>query len=103
MNYGGECAHGGLCSRFVALILIGLSALAFFLVLMTNPLFGDPRYVGPLADPFVDQTLHDLASGRVQNNWGMLFGLQGPISVLPLLLGLLAIGRRLRPAQGSAL
>jgi hypothetical protein len=63
---------------------------------MTNPLYGDPRYVQNVMLPFFDQTLHDLAIGRLQNNWGMVFALPSYASLIPLVF-LVYIGlRRLR-------
>ena len=77
----------------LATSLIAASALALVLVIATNPLFGDPRYVPGLHVPLLDQTLHAVATGRWQNNWGMVLGLPGAASLLPLALGLWLLTR----------
>ena len=80
----------------LAIVLIAVSSLVLLLVLATNPLFGDPKYVAHVRNPLVDQTLHDLAIGRLQNNWGKLFQLPGITSLLPLVIGIALLGRRMR-------
>lgn len=71
--------------RQLGRVLIVLSVLQLFLVIITNPLYGDPRYVPNVRIPFVDQTLHDIATAHLQNNWGMVFALPSYASLLPLL------------------
>ncbi|HWE63529.1 MAG TPA: hypothetical protein VHB98_17590 [Chloroflexota bacterium] len=74
--------------RRLAIGLVSFSVVTLLLVLVTNP-----TYVPPAPVPFVDQTLHDLASGRLQNNWGMLFRLPGFASLVPLAIALFLLGR----------
>jgi hypothetical protein len=81
--------HLGVPARF----LIGLSVLLMAMVVATNPLFGDPHYVPGLFNPVIDQTLRDVLNGRWQNNWGMVLGLRGWLSLLPLAAAELIIGR----------
>ncbi|MGH2346693.1 MAG: hypothetical protein ACRDG4_15820, partial [Chloroflexota bacterium] len=81
--------------RRVGRYLIAFSVIQLALVVMTNPLYGDPRYVPNVMIPFLDQTMHDLAIGRLQNNWGMVFGLPSYASLIPLILLVLLAARRL--------
>jgi hypothetical protein len=78
--------------RRLGIVLVAIAVIELLLVVVTNPLYGDPLYQGNVWHPFVDQTLHDLATVRLENNWGMVLGLPGYLSLLPLLLieGLLA-------------
>jgi hypothetical protein len=76
--------------RRLARVLIAFSVAMLLLTLVT-----DPAYVTTQPVPFVDITLHDLATGKIQNNWGMLFHLPGYASLLPLAAGLFVLGRRL--------
>ncbi|HEY8286537.1 MAG TPA: hypothetical protein VIJ28_19280 [Chloroflexota bacterium] len=82
--------------RRVCRYLIIFSVVQLFLVVATNPLYGDPRYVANVRIPFLNQTLPDLASGRLQNNWGMVFSLPSYFSLLPLVGCLWFAARRLR-------
>lgn len=81
--------------RRVGQCLIAFSVIQLALVVMTNPLYGDPRYVPHVLIPFVDQTMHDLAIGHLQNNWGMVFALPSYFSLLPLAVLVLVAARRL--------
>jgi hypothetical protein len=82
--------------RKLGAILITVSVAAMVLVVGTNPLFGDPRFVRHVGNPLVDQTLHDLTNGQVQNNWGMVLHLAGAASLIPLVVLLLLLARALR-------
>ena len=79
-----------------ARLLIAISIVVLGLVVITNPLFGDPHFVAGVRNPLIDQTLHDLAIGRLQNNWGMVLHLPGYSSLLPLALLVWVMSRRLR-------
>jgi hypothetical protein len=81
--------------RRLGVMLVAISGTIMLLVVATNPLFGDPRYVPHIQNPLVDQTLRDLADGRFQNNWGMLFHLPGLTSLIPLMVVLVLLGWRL--------
>ena len=70
--------------RRLGMALIVWSSAVMLLVMATNPLFADPYYVKSVSNPLIDQTLHDVARGAWQNNWGMVFGLRGPSALLPL-------------------
>lgn len=82
--------------RRVCRYLIAFSVVQLLLVVATNPLYGDPHYVANVRIPFVNQTLHDIASGHLQNNWGMVFSLPSFFSLLPLAGCLWLAARRLR-------
>jgi hypothetical protein len=83
-------------SRRIGQALICFSVVQIVLIVMTNPLYGDPRYVHNVMFPFFQQTLHDLIIGRLQNNWGMVFALPSYASLIPLLLFVYLGARRLR-------
>jgi hypothetical protein len=83
-------------SRRIGQSLICFSVVQLVLIVMTNPLYGDPRYVQNVMLPFFDQTLHDLAIGRLQNNWGMVFALPSYASLIPLVFLVYLGVRRLR-------
>jgi hypothetical protein len=68
----------------VGALLIGYSIVVLIAVAATNPLFGDPHYLHGVYNPLIDQTWHDIVSGRWQNTWAMLFGLRGPLALVPL-------------------
>jgi hypothetical protein len=87
--------------RRVGHYLICFSVAQLVLIVMTNPLYGDPRYVPNVMVPFFDQTLHDLAIGRLQNNWGMVFALPSYASLIPLVLLVYLGARRLRVHLGA--
>ena len=87
--------------RKVCRYLIVFSVVQLFLVVATNPLYGDPRYVANVRIPFLNQTLPDLAAGRLQNNWGMVLALPSYLSLLPLALCLWWAARRLRARIGG--
>jgi len=82
--------------RKVCQYLIAFSVGQLLLVVATNPLYGDPRYVANVRVPFLNQTLPDLAAGRLQNNWGMIFALPSYLSLLPLAVCVWWAARRLR-------
>ena len=84
----------------LAAALVGLSSLVMLLVVATDPLFGDPYYVRHVGFPLVDQTLHDLWTGKLQNNWGLALRLPGLLSLAPLLFGLWRLGRRASRGPG---
>ncbi len=92
--------------RRVGQYLICFSVVQLALTVMTNPLYGDPRYVHNVMFPFFDQTLHDLAIGRLQNNWGMVFALPSYASLIPLVffvyLGLRRVRVHLAAIQAKA-
>ncbi|MDB5059125.1 MAG: hypothetical protein JWO59_2597, partial [Chloroflexi bacterium] len=81
----------GVLARYLILLSVTLMAM----VIATNPLLGDPYYVPGLFNPLIDQTLRDVMDGRWQNNWGMVFGLRGWVSLVPLAGALLIMGRTL--------
>lgn len=81
--------------RLPATALVALSSAAMLLVIATDPLFGDPYYVRHVGFPLADQTLHDLWTGTLQNNWGLVLHLPGLLSLAPLLFGLWRLGRRI--------
>jgi hypothetical protein len=93
--------------RKLAMILVGIAVVELLLVVVTNPLYGDPLYQGNVWHPFVDQTLHDLVTAQLEDNWGILLGMPGYLSLLPLLILEAFLGWRLgrivlaEPATGS--
>jgi hypothetical protein len=82
--------------RVVGRAMIGVSIAALALVVSTNPLFGDPHYGYGGQNPFFNQTLRDVQHGTWQNNWGMVLGLPGVWSLVPLALVVALLARRLR-------
>jgi hypothetical protein len=82
--------------RSLARALVGLSVLVMAMVVATNPLFGDPHYIPGLINPLVDQTLRDIRTGRWQNNWGMVLGLHGWLSLVPLVVIVLIMTKNIR-------
>ena len=74
----------------LAQVLIAVSVAEMLLIVSVRPWFG----TSPI--PFVDETLHFAASGQWQNNWGQLFRLPGPASLLPLLAIAFILARRIR-------
>jgi hypothetical protein len=88
--------------RRVGRVLIVISIAVLALVVSTNPLFGDPHYGFGGQNPFVDQTLRDLKNGAWQNNWGVILGLHGALSLLPLVLAIALFARVLRREQMRA-
>lgn len=73
----------------LAQVLIAVSVAEMLLIVSVRPWFG----TSPI--PFIDETLHYAASGQWQNNWGRLFRLPGPASLLPLLALAFILARRI--------
>lgn len=88
--------------RRLGAALVAVSAAILLLVVSTNPLFADPRYVAHVGNPLIDQTLRDLRDGRLQNNWGMVLRLPGLASLIPLGLAILPLVRRLPRGPGPS-
>ena len=76
--------------RAVGTVLVAVSVTVLMAVVSTRPIFP----MG-MQNPLWSETLHDLGSGKMQNNWGMVFGLPGILSLLPLFLAAALIVRPL--------
>lgn len=80
---------------------VGLGAVSVVIVELATA-------AGPLADPALASPLTDwalprLLAGRLDNNWGMLFGLPGVLQLLPLCaLAALILWRHWRPSRRRA-
>lgn len=75
-------AAGGIAhARKLGAMLVSLSVVVISLFTVTDPL-APPVYPNPLAEWAIPRVL----SGSVNNNWGMLIGLTGLASLIPLLL-----------------
>ena len=74
----------------LAQLLVAISVVELLLIVAVRPFFG----TSPV--PFIDETLHFAANGQWQNNWGRLFRLPGPASLLPLLAIAFVLARRIR-------
>jgi len=74
----------------LAQVLIAVSVAEMLLIVSIRPWFGTSQV------PFLDETLHFAKLGQWQNNWGRLFLLPGPASLLPLLTIAFLLARRIR-------